>query len=266
MSINDHGFLGHEIEDYKAHIQKTFGEHLDYYTRLNVFLNKLKFALRPKQDDVRRITIVTLFVKGLETFQSIYILSSHGLTIDAEVLNRALFEAVGTILYCSASDENCKRYHAQDLHNKLKLINIVRQDPKRYLFGKPSEELDKVALQWKQMLAELGNPKPITIEGMIRQTAVRDLYDPFYRLASRSVHTSPHSLQKYILEKHGKVRVVWGPRDEGIEVQLVAAVEFMLIACECLSEVFGVPKQEETGAFNQEKARIWPIEGKEKKA
>ena len=264
MPIDKHGFLGEEIEKYRQELLGKFGERFAYYKKLNRFLNELKFKLTPQNDDAQRIAIVTLFIKALETFQATYVLASYGLTSDAEILNRALFETVATILYISKGQDNFKRYLAQDLYNKLKLIRIVRENPNQH----PNQRVDPNKLTeaetlHRMQLKELGNPPKMRIEAMIRETEIAHLYDPFYRSASGAVHSTPFSLEKYILDQRGKTTVMWGPRDDQIDTVLSTAVEFMLIACKCLSGLFGNPKEEEIVVFNSEKESIWLKGGKE---
>jgi len=264
MPIDKHGFLGEEIEKYRQELLAKFEGRFAYYKKLNRFLNELKFKLTPPNDDVQRIAVVTLFVKALETFQATYVLASYGLTSDAEILNRALFETVATILYISKSEDNLKRYLAQDLYNKLKLIRIVRENPNQYSSQKiDPDKLTEAETTYRMQIKEIGNPRKIRIEAMIRETEIAHLYDPFYRSASGSVHSTPYSLEKYILDQKGKTTVMWGPRDDEIDTVLSTAVEFMLIACKCLSGLFGNPKEEEIIVLNSQKESIWLKGGKE---
>lgn len=258
MPIDKVGFLGEEIKKYRQEIFNKYGDRFNYYKKLNQFLNELKFKLTPPKDDVQRMVIVTLFIKALETFQSVYILASYGLTADGEILNRTLFETIAAMLYTSKSEDNLKRYLAKDLYEKLKLINIYKKNPEQYFNGKVTgEELNKAERAHKADLKELGNPKPITIEAMIRETEIAVLYDSFYRSASGPVHSAPRSLEKYISDQKDKVVVKWGPRDVEIDVLLSAAVEFSLMGCKCLSDIFGNPKEQEIIVLNNEKNSIW---------
>lgn len=140
MPIDKVGFLGEEIKTYRQEIFNKYGDRFNYYKKLNRFLNELKFKLTPQKDDVQRMVIVTLFIKALETFQSVYILTSYGLTADGEILNRALFETIAAMLYVSKSEDNLKRYLAKDLYEKLKLINIFKKNPEQYFNGKVTGE------------------------------------------------------------------------------------------------------------------------------
>jgi len=266
MSMNDHGFLGKDIDTFRGKIYEEYQGLFEFFKELNHFLQKLKFNLVPSDSEDQQVAIITLYVKALETFQSVYILCSYGLPSDAEVLNRALYETTVKISYCSKGEDNYRRYLATDIRIRIKSINIIKHNPKVYSKeASRVEELDSQKTSFEAMLKEIGNPEKITIEGMAKKSGLGDMYDSFYHVASETVHTSPRSLEDYILiDKDGKTVIVWGPRDKRIGIQLTAAIEFMLFSCQCLSEVFGQPKTEDIVAFNKKKEGIW-IKSKERR-
>lgn len=258
MTINDHGFLGKDIENYKKEIVQKWDELFNFYKEINQFLNKLRPNLRPSKSDKQKVAIVTLFNRAIETFQSIYILCSHGLINDAESLNRVLFEAVVSLLYCAEGEDSYKRYIATGLRNKIKSINIIKNNPRAY-----SKEVFKENLlnskksELETILKELGEPPPISIDVMARKTGMGDIYDSFFVVASETIHTSLRVLEDYIVfDEKENIKVMWGPRIEGIDVQLFTAIEFMLSACKGLSEIFGKPQGEEINSLNEKKEGI----------
>ena len=259
MAINDHGFLGKDIEIFKKEIYEKYNELFEFYREVNHFLQILKFKLQAIESEDRKIAIITQFVKALETFQSVYIVCSYGLTIDAEVLNRALYETTVKISYCSKGEDNHKRYLATELRNRIKSINIIKNNPKVYardIFR--IDELDSRKSLFEEMLNELGNPAPINVGGMAKKGGLGDMYDSFYQVASETVHTAPRSLEDYIAIDEGrKIKVLWGPRSEKIDIQLFAAIEFMLFSSQCLSEIFGEPRKEEIIFLNRRKESIY---------
>jgi hypothetical protein len=138
MGINEHGFLGEEIKSITLDISRKYERHFSFLREFNKFLNTLKFKLTPNSDDSQKVAIAVLFTKGLETFQAVYILCSNGLTIDAQTLNRSLFEIMIITLYCAKGENEYKKYLAKDTLNRIKWINSALKHP-----GEFPEELFK---------------------------------------------------------------------------------------------------------------------------
>jgi hypothetical protein len=263
MGIDEHGFLGEEIKSIKLDISRKYEKHFSFVRKFNKFLNDLKFKLTPSSEDSQKVAIAVLFTKGLETFQAVCILCLDGLTIDAQTLNRSLFEIMIIMKFCSKGEDEYKKYLAKDALNRIKWINSALTHPEEFPqeFFKQEKSLDEMKREYEAILKELGNQdskKEISIGTMAREVGLADWYHVFYRVVCEDVHSNPRSLEKYIsLDERGRIKVLWGPRINEIDVQLVAATEFMLIICKCLSDVFGEPKKEDIKNFSIEKKEIW---------
>ena len=269
MPIDYYGFLGKDIEQFKKEVFVKHKEVFAFFEEFNHFLQEMKFNLRVKDFDAWRITIVALFIKSLETFQSIYVLVTHCLSIDAENLTRVLFEAMVKIGYCSKGKSEFKRYTATHLHNIKKIINAAENNqsefPKELFERKP---LNLIKKEIDDMLDTEGNPKEITIESMAREIEIIKLYNSYYRSVCTSVHSAPKSLEKYVITgKNGEIeKFTWGPRMEGIIMHLFTAIEFMLLICKFLSGLFGVPMERDISDFNMRKDKLvkkYPVESQE---
>jgi len=270
MPIDYYGFLGKDIEKFKNEISIKYKEVFEFFEEFNHFLQGMKFDLKVKDFDAWRITIVALFIKSLETFQSIYILVKHCLSIDAENLTRVLFEEMVKIGYCSKGKDEFKRYISTHLHDIIKIINAAQNNPDEFpeeLFKeKPLNERKE---EIETMLTAEGNPKEISIASMAREIGIIKLYNSYYRSVCGPVHSAPKSLEKYVITgKNGEIeKFTWGPRTEGIIMHLFTAIEFMLLICKFLSGLFGVPVERDISDFNVRKDKLvkkYPIESQER--
>lgn len=79
MDIDEYGYLGKDIEQYKILLTKKFKEVFSFIEELNHFFNKIKFEIDVKNDDLQGGTIIGLFTKSLTTFQAIYILYQNSI-------------------------------------------------------------------------------------------------------------------------------------------------------------------------------------------
>ena len=265
MGIDEHGFLGEEIKSIKLDISKRYEKHFKFIREFNNFLNTLKFKLTPSSEDSREVAIAVLFTKGLETFQAVYILCSNGLTIDAQTLNRSLFEIMVTTLFCAKGEDEYKKYLAKDALNRIKWINSALKHSGEFpeeLF-KREKSLIEMKGEYEAILRQLRNQdvkKEVSIETMAREVELAHLYHIFYRIVCEDVHSNPRSLEKYIsLDEKERITILWGPRIDEIDVHLAVASEFMLIICKCLLDIFGEPKEEEIKFLSQQKEKIWKL-------
>ncbi|MBA7589033.1 hypothetical protein ES708_31106 [subsurface metagenome] len=129
MSIDYYGYLGKDIEKYKEKYFKNYKEIFILYKEINYFLQKTKFKLRVKDNNIQDVTIVPLLIKSLETFQAIYVLLKNCIFNDAESLTRILFEGMINLGYCAKGENECKQYNAKDIKNKIKIINAAKDHP-----------------------------------------------------------------------------------------------------------------------------------------
>lgn len=260
MSIDYYGYLGKDIEKYKKEYFKNYEEIFILYEEINHFLQKVKFKLRVKDNNIQDITLVLLFIKSLETFQVIYILLRNYIFNDAESLTRILFEGVINLGYCAKGENECKQYIAKEIKNKIKMINAAKDHPEEF----PEELFQRQPLgdrkkELEENLIEIGEPKNVSIEYMARELDLGKLYQVYYRLASNEVHSNPESLNKYCkVDEGGYIKELnFGPKIEKNKVSVIfASIETMITICKFLSDYFGVPKEEDYLKFNEIKKEI----------
>lgn len=256
------GFLGTEIEVYKRKLHKKYQNLFDFYRDLNRFLNELKFKITPKQSDNRGKTIALLFAKASETFQAIYILCENGLLADAEILNRALYESTVNLLYCSINEECHKNYAATLLAKKIESINYAIEKPEEFPNGFLEKVKGALPILRNKLLEDFGkkdNWKPPSVYKKAKDTGIVGLYQTFYHLVSETVHSNAASLERYIYldEENTFKKILWGPRDKEIDIQLFTSIECVEYLCGGLRQYFGQPKEEEMVRFKKRKEEIW---------
>lgn len=260
MPIDYYGYLGKGIERYKEEYFKNYKEIFILYEEINNFLQKSKFKLQVKDNNIQGIFIIPLFIKSLETFQAIYILLRSYIFNDAVNLTRILFEAMINLGYCAKGENECKQYIAKEIKNKIKIINAAKDHPEEF----PEELFQRQPLgdrkkELEKMLKEIGRPKNVSTEQMARELNLGRLYQVYYRTVSNEVHSNPESLNKYCkVGEDGYIKEFkFGPKIEENKVSVIfTSIEFMLIICKFLSDYFGIPKEEDYRKFNERKKEI----------
>jgi len=255
MPIDYYGYLGEDIEKYKKENFKNYKEIFILYEEINHFLQKVKFKLRIKDNNIKDVTLVLLFIKSLETFQAIYILLRNYFFNDAESLTRILFEGMINLGYCAKGENECEQYIAREIKNKITMINAAKDYPEEF----PEELFQRQPLsdrkkELEKMLKEIGKPKNISIEQMARKLNLGRLYQVYYRTVSSEVHSNPESLNKYC--KYIR-EFKFGPEIEEKKISVIfTSIEIMLIICKFLSDYFGIPREEDYLKFNEIKKEI----------
>ena len=260
MSIDYYGYLGKDIEKYKEEYFKKYKEIFILYEEINHFLQKIKFRLQVKDNNIQDITLVLLFIKSLETFQAIYTLLRNYILNDAESLTRILFEGMINLGYCAKGENECKQYIAKEIKNKIKMINAAEQHPEEF----PKELFQRQPLgdrkkELEKMLKEIESPKNVLTEQMARELNLGRLYQVYYRMVSSEVHSNPESLNKYCkVGESGYIREFkFGPEIEENKASVIfTSIEIMLIICKFLSDYFSIPKEEDYLKFNEIKKEI----------
>ena len=231
----------------------------------------MKFKINVNNNDFQSGIMIGLFSKSLTTFQAIYVLFKHYLCNNAEELCRILFEEMVNIGYCSLGKDEAKRYLSLQVISKLKIINIVNEEKNRKCLIKNYKEIffkDKSYNKWKnELINDLhslgvkeifdknGKPKAISLEERIKKVnskVIMNLYLTFYRIVSTGVHSSPEILKRYlILDKNDSIMEIrWGPKAENSEITtLFAAIHFMTIILEYLSDYFKIPEKKDIKHF-----------------
>ena len=240
--IDDFGFLGKSIAVYENNMQKKYADILNFYKEVNHFLNKFKCQLEATSDEGNKIIIITLFVKSLETYQSIYFLFTKCLHMDAKSSLRTLSEIMIKIAYCCQGESYYKRYICTHYHKIRSWINAAENRPDEF----PKEFLTRGSLEERKnevarMLAEAGNPLNINVEQMARETGLIKLYNAYYRTACDDVHSNPSTLEEYVIlnEKGDVKRFFWGPQDQG-PIALLTALNFMVIILKGVEKFFNL--------------------------
>ena len=193
------GFLGNDLNEYKEKVLKKYEELFTFYREFNLFLNKLRLDIAVNENDYSGTIMVAIFSKSLETYQSIYFLFRNCLLSPGASLSRVLFEELVSIGYCNEGKEEFYIYLARELYKKIKLMNVIENNPS--LFPKEAYDPERIKKnrEWiDNKVAEYGRPKEIGIQQMAQKIGLSSYYETYYRIACNEVHTEPYILDRYL--------------------------------------------------------------------
>ena len=218
MDIDEYGYLGKDIKQYKILLIKKYKEVFNFIEELNHFFNKIKFEI-----EMINIGYCSIGEDEAKRYLSL------------EAIDR--LKKLNKIKYGKNyfSEEERKNFFTKKSYNKRK-----------------SELIDHIEkLNLKGLLNEKGKPLAISIEErikLINSPAISNYYLSFYSIVSEGVHSSPNILNRYLIfDEYGLVKELrWGPIAENCEIYaLFAAIHFMIINIEYIQKYFKCPKKED---------------------
>jgi hypothetical protein len=185
---------------------------------------------------LRERVAAVLFVRALELFQAILILTPLGLENAARVQLRSLAECLFTLGAIREDDDLLARYVNQGRIEYCRRVEAARRSKSPYL-----EELRSPEIKAKYDLVKLHarQSDQLRVEDLARAAGMQDWYDTVYRALSPTVHAGVADLERSV-EATGKgVAVKYGPPDTGHLKLLGPAAEMMYLCLSVLSDVYG---------------------------
>jgi hypothetical protein len=192
LSFKANGFLGEQI---KAEIQIIYNRNK---TLFDFTLDFIKFALEIEQkielsssNNIQQILTGLLYGKIINSIQSAYILSKHGLTSDGRVVLRGALEATFILRSICLESDFASKYVETTLQKKLKLINSI-YNSKEEILKSLRDAISKEGIGELQQTIEDGKIKDFSALEIATKTGLEGAYQTMYRMLSEEVHTSPH--------------------------------------------------------------------------
>ena len=209
-------------------------------------------------DDVRQLVVSTLYARILELYHGVPFLLDVGLLPPAQVVTRALMEALFTVRAIADDEEVLKRYVGADQYRKLKLIGKSEGSERKPLSELGDERLEEIVAEIQQSISEHEIKPPLSAEALAHKAKLHDWYLIEYSLLSTAVHTSINELEEYLDmdendELQGFLFTAFRERDAAATVALSSLS--LLKAHETLADVFDLdplPVDKAHGEFFRE--------------
>ena len=204
MPFKETGFLGDEINEFvKGNIENNKLLEISY--DINRFLNMNLENLMIHDITNKDLFIVGLTVKSLQSFDSVLILTKHGLEADAEVLLRVLLEGV---IYIGAI-VNDRDYFLEYLKKSDAQVLTIVNNMKREKYSKFFNEdtIDKIKSEDYRELVEVVSSKDgkyKKLSAIAEKAEMLDLYLYVYGILSNYVHVNAKIIKGYSDFKEGK--------------------------------------------------------------
>lgn len=222
------GFLSDEMSAWTSDFEKQYSSKLELSLAVNRLAHKIVFDLDVGSHELRDLLLSTLLARQLSTFQGFVLLSRMGMIFQAQMLVRALAEAmflVGAI--CRKPDFASQWILGDEVSRKKALVRL--SDDRRRRGESPDETAVALIAELDKRIRDEGITKPST-EQIARLAGLESYYDTLYGFFSMAVHSSSRSLDKALQkDRDGKLtHVEYGPELDGFAMHFDYAISMML--------------------------------------
>lgn len=251
MSMNDHGFLGQDIEQTRLDIIAKHKPYFEFARDVNSFCQRSKFLLQIHTKDGQEVVAASMFVKMLCDYQAAIIVLERGLALQGQELLRCALEALFHIQRVAEDPSFMGTWAKTDDKDRLRLFEAVQAGT-----GPLRARIDAGALQKKigearARVARAG-PKKLRVADLISEPDAggRSLY----MLWSLPLHAAPRAVQDYVENGPpgtGISALKWGPSEDELDFTLAMGASVMLAAWEPLSKLFKIDVRAEIEQFHE---------------
>src|SRR2546428_7440536 len=199
-------FLSSELDAWARQHRAT---NLDVFNRCEE-LNRDAYALLGRLDvhtqDIRDITVSCLFARSLEIYQALILIVSRGMLAPAQLLQRALLEAMFTIVAVAKDDVTLQRYIDDDKWHQLNLARAVRKTTSPDLERLRAQVTDEMVASF-EAAAKAADVKPLKTDELASLAGFHDWYVVIYKPLTGPVHSKVRDLQRYaVVDEKGELQ------------------------------------------------------------
>lgn len=241
FEFDSDGFLTEPSGELEKHIHAT---HRDFFARakqINRDRHELVFSIDVHNRDGEAIIIATLFIRVLDHYQATIIFLGRGLIAAGRVTLRALVEATFKISAIATNPGAFKKFIAEDLAHRKKLINKARNNAYRNLEETRKAITNDRVKELEEEIKRTG-ARVLSTEEWSKLASMHDWYTTNYALLSQAVHTPVRELEDYLeLGESGEIRQFnYAPSMNDIPLLLLTATHSLLIAASAFDKRFEV--------------------------
>ncbi len=253
MSFEEQGFLSENIAVVRKEIRERYAAHFGMVDRVNSFCQRAMGRVSVHSRDGQQVIAACLMIKLFNDAEGAILLVERGMESQARSLLRVAVEAL-FILWNLCQDERFFRAYVYESElGRLTLVRAILQNPAPVFDDiRPhltSDLVDRLANEIKE--AEVTKE---VAKQLARNVGLGHMYDSAYRLLSQDVHSSPRTLERYVItddEKEVK-GLRHGSQTDDVILVLTTAATVMLMAIDGISRLLGLNLAAEIRQLDEE--------------
>jgi hypothetical protein len=233
MPIDDSGFLGAHMQQVQEQIRSKHHELFDLSIALNKCAQRIKFQLEVPDTNRKRKAAACFFIRVLNGVQSAILLHENGLTSEAAVIIRSVYEA---FIYLKST-----RDRSDFIEDLLQDNDARRLKDLNYLLNcKYADLSSEEIIDVEAEIAEIKSRGITGTEKLIIQNLDPENYSLF-RLFSQETHPGLTTVSKYLQDDaDGQNYIEWGPSERDIEINMVSACAMLCDSIFVVLDIFEV--------------------------
>ena len=203
MSFDENGFLGNEILEIRKKRMEELSEVYKLGYEINNYINIMKFKIEANESDLKEITVVSMLIKIIHTYNSIILLASYGLETDAKSLARVIIESAIKFIVIIKNDNYYRNsFLLEELRTTKNFIETIEKNEdlndeiKDFARGYNKTDLQK----------KLSRYKPYKMNQLAEEADMLDIYFFMYKLYCSNVHTDISNIDDFIIIDDNKIK------------------------------------------------------------
>jgi hypothetical protein len=240
MPINDHGFLGQDVERMRLDIIARHKPFFDFAHDVNSFCQRSKFLLNVHTKIGQEVMAASMLAKMLCDYQAAITVLERGLVLQGQELLRCALEALFHIQRVAEDPSFIKTWAYTDERDRLRLFEAVQAGT-----GPLPARIDPSALQER-----IDEARSRVVEAGVKKLRVSEIRadedtggQSLYMLWSLPVHAAPRAVEAYVENGPpgtGISGIKWGPSEDDLDFTLAMGASVMLAVWQPLMKLFKI--------------------------
>jgi hypothetical protein len=235
-----HGFIGQEIHAWIKSTKQTHKALFELAETLNTDCYGSLGNVTIDNGSLRQILISCLFARCVELFQATYILVTHGMSPSANIMLRALLEAMFVLCATVKDDDALQAYVVDGERERLRATRKLLADKDSTL---SENHLDVIRGIQNELDENMKKQKinKFSTEEFAKKAGLHSWYLTAYTKTSWAVHATIRDIERYlVLDKEENLKSIkFIPTDEDAVNVLSAACNAMIISLGEFLSLFG---------------------------
>ncbi|MGX4585815.1 DUF5677 domain-containing protein [Paenibacillus chitinolyticus] len=254
FDFDEVGFLGKQINEFS---QENYQEHKALFEvgyDLNKFTYTTKYALAIDLNNGQQVIGSSLFSKIHNGFQAILMLYKIGLDTEAKVILRTILEATFVLKAITDNEDEVLNFINTDKKKQEKLLKSIFEKDKQNIYEDLRKKLSKDQLDSLKQENKNEEIKEVEVYEWASKAGMDSFYAYAYKTLNFEVHTDIRTLQKYLKideDTQDIIAINSLPSDKDIYGSLSTAYSVLVIALNCLNNIFDMKQEEVLKSFEE---------------